>query len=207
MSMQARLKRSPARPSRQSETAVLPGEDRIEFEKLHSDLITEFSPDGALEHRTVADLARFIWRKQNLATFLKAERARRRYHDLESPKDQSWPLDIDIVGFTFEEFVANRRALEELIRKELGEETYALAKAGKAAEVESFIADLNIEERLDAMIDRCLQRLWFLKGFALLKRSAASSRIGRYGNVNKNGVEDLSTRAPRIGQERAGVVA
>jgi len=173
MSMRGRLNRSPARPSRHPETAVLPGEDRIEFEKLHSDLITEFCPDGALEHRTVADLARFIWRKQNLATFRTAELASRRYHDLKSPVDRSWP-PIDIAEF--EKFVAKHRAQEELIRKELGEQTYALAKASKAAEVKPFIEDLNIEERLDAMIDRCLQRLWFLKEFALLKHSAPSYR-------------------------------
>jgi hypothetical protein len=174
--MRGRLNRSPARPCRHPETAVLPGEDRIEFEKLHSDLITEFCPDGALEHSTVADLARFIWRKGNLATFRKAELASRRYHDLKSPKDRSWPPNIDIDMAEFEEFVAKHRAQEELIRKELGEETYALAKPGKAAEVKPFIEDLNIEERLDAMIDRCLQRLWFLKELALLKRSAPSYR-------------------------------
>ena len=35
-----------------SANAVLGGEDRAEFEELHRDLISEFSPDGALEHRT-----------------------------------------------------------------------------------------------------------------------------------------------------------
>jgi hypothetical protein len=59
-----------------SATAVLPGESRAEFEKLHCDLIAEFAPSGALEDDIVMSLAQFIWRKQNLATLRKAERAR-----------------------------------------------------------------------------------------------------------------------------------
>src|SRR5215475_14228801 len=58
-----------------SATALLPGEDRTAFEKLHRALIAEFTPVGALEEDIVADLARLIWRKQNLATFRIAQLA------------------------------------------------------------------------------------------------------------------------------------
>jgi len=46
-----------------SATALLPGEDRAAFEKLHHALIAEFTPVGALEEDIVADLARLLWRK------------------------------------------------------------------------------------------------------------------------------------------------
>ena len=49
-------------------TAVLDGEDPKEFEKLHRDLIAEIVPQGVLEDDIVADMARLMWRKQNLAT-------------------------------------------------------------------------------------------------------------------------------------------
>ena len=52
-----------------SATAVLPGENRADFEKLHQDLIAEFNPVGAFEHGIVANMARLLWRKSNLATF------------------------------------------------------------------------------------------------------------------------------------------
>jgi hypothetical protein len=59
-----------------SALAVLPGEDRAEFEKLHRALIAEYSPSGPLEHHYVAELARLIWRLQNLATLRVAKLAR-----------------------------------------------------------------------------------------------------------------------------------
>ena len=59
-----------------SATTVLPGESRAEFEKLHRDLVAEFSPSGALEDDIVMTIARLVWRKQNLATLRIAEHAR-----------------------------------------------------------------------------------------------------------------------------------
>ena len=59
-----------------SATAVLPGESRAEFEKLHRDLVAEFSPSGALEDDVVMNIARIVWRKRNLATLRIAGHAR-----------------------------------------------------------------------------------------------------------------------------------
>jgi hypothetical protein len=42
---------------------------------LHRGLIAELTPVGVLEEDIVADLARLIWRKQNLKTFRIAELA------------------------------------------------------------------------------------------------------------------------------------
>ena len=41
-----------------SAIAVLPGESRAEFEKLHRDLMAEFTPSGALEDDIVMNIAR-----------------------------------------------------------------------------------------------------------------------------------------------------
>ena len=59
-----------------SSLAVLPGEDRAEFEKKHRQLIAEYSPSGPLEHHEVLVLARLIWREENLSTFAVARTAR-----------------------------------------------------------------------------------------------------------------------------------
>jgi hypothetical protein len=69
-----------------SATAVLPGESRAEFEKLHRDLIAEFSPSGALEDDVVMNIAHLVWRKQNLATLRTGERARERRNAIISEK-------------------------------------------------------------------------------------------------------------------------
>src|SRR5262245_29032249 len=65
-------------------TAILPGENRADFEKLHQSLIAELAPVGALEDDIVATMARFVWRKQNLATFRIAVLARNRYSAIRS---------------------------------------------------------------------------------------------------------------------------
>jgi hypothetical protein len=54
-------------------TAVLPGESRAAFEKLHRGLIAEYTPSGVTEDDIVADIARLMWRKQNLGTLRTAE--------------------------------------------------------------------------------------------------------------------------------------
>ena len=59
-----------------SSLAVLPGEDRAEFEKKHRQLIAEYSPSGPLEHHYVLMLARLIWREENLSTFAVVKTAR-----------------------------------------------------------------------------------------------------------------------------------
>jgi hypothetical protein len=59
-------------------TALLPGEDFAEFEKLHHRLVAEFAPTGPLEADIVATIARLMWRKQHLGTIRCAELARDR---------------------------------------------------------------------------------------------------------------------------------
>lgn len=69
-----------------SATTLLPGEDSAAFEKLHRALIAEFSPVGTLEEDIVSDMARLIWRKQNLATFRIAELAQKRDEEIRREK-------------------------------------------------------------------------------------------------------------------------
>jgi hypothetical protein len=49
-----------------SAATLLRGEDRGAFEKLHRNLISEFSPVGALEEDIVETITHLMWRKQNL---------------------------------------------------------------------------------------------------------------------------------------------
>jgi hypothetical protein len=56
-------------------TAVLPGESRAAFEKLHRGLIAEYAPSGVHEKHIVINMARRIWRQQNLETLRISERA------------------------------------------------------------------------------------------------------------------------------------
>ena len=155
-------------------TALLPGENPAAFEKLHHDLIAELAPTGALEDDIVATLARLVWRKQNLATFRIAKLARERFSAIKSEK---LPSD-DLLGFEEEIDPAEReaamRAAEDQARNELGD-TYELVEIGETAKVDGLLKELEIEERLGAMIDRCLKRLLFLRGLKTIPTASSSS--------------------------------
>jgi hypothetical protein len=56
-----------------AKTAILPGEDRREFEELHSALIEEWAPVGPTEEDAVLSIAKGAWRKRRLQKFLHAE--------------------------------------------------------------------------------------------------------------------------------------
>jgi hypothetical protein len=154
-------------------TAILPGEDATEFEKLHQDLIDELIPAGALEDDIVATMARLVWRKRNLATFLVAELARMRYSKIKSEKVPSdFPLWQPFQEMDPAERKEAYRAAEDQARHELGD-TYKLVEIGEIATLERLTKDLDVEERLDGMIDKCLKRLLFLKGLKSISASSA----------------------------------
>ena len=78
------------------------------------------------------------------------------------------------------------RAGEDQARNELGD-TYELVEIGETAEVDGLLRELEIEERLGAMIDRCLKRLLFLRGLktiptACLLFSAFAANSGAHAS-------------------------
>jgi hypothetical protein len=56
-----------------AKTVILPGEDRREFEELHSALIKEWAPVGPTEEDAVLTIAKGVWRKRRHQKFLHAE--------------------------------------------------------------------------------------------------------------------------------------
>jgi hypothetical protein len=100
-----------------SAIGLLPGEDPVAFAKLHQGLRAEHCPDGPLEEDTVRDIARYMWRKRNLAIFRIAEAARERnatirsemipstkppiyWPDLAVPPDWTPPDPADVAAAT-----------------------------------------------------------------------------------------------------------
>ena len=60
------------------------------------------------------------------------------------------------------------QAVEDQARKDLGA-NYVLVEIGETATMERLLQDLAVEERVDAIIDKCLKRLLFLRGLKSLK--------------------------------------
>jgi len=165
-----------------SSTAVLPGENPAEFEKLYQALIAELVPVGALEENVVADIARLVWRKQNLATFSLAQGLRTVWHQLKSEKIyEKFPETTEASRWITasdgerDKFVEAIRAATDQARKKLGEEAFRLIQTDETATFEHLLRDLQIEERLGAMIDKCLKRFLFLRGLKSLPTSTSSA--------------------------------
>ena len=163
-------------------TAVLPGENPVEFEELHQALIAELAPAGALEENIVADIARLVWRKRNLATFRRAENVRAVWFELREKKfyenfqvpatpDSPWSMLSDSQRAKVDE---TTRSMIEHARKELGED-FRLVEIGDTATVEGLLRDLDIEERLNALIDKGLKRLLFLRGLKSISPVSSST--------------------------------
>jgi hypothetical protein len=170
-----------------SATGLLPGEDRAAFEKLHQDLRLEYCPDGLLQEDTVRDIARWTWRKQNLGTFRIAEAARERASAIRSemipsttpsfglrPLGEPDPADVK----------AATEAAEAQARKELGAD-YKFVEMGDLATATQMLADLEVEARLNAMIDRLLKRLWMLQASKSLSSTASSTTLPRLSGPKK----------------------
>ena len=149
-----------------SATAILPGEDPDAFKELHQNIIAELALVGALEDDIGWTIARLVWRKEHLATLRKGELVLEHESRIQAQKSQFEVLEM-------EKYSAERRevimqATEDQARKDLGA-SYELVEIGEAATVDRLLQDLAVVERLDAMIDKCLKRLLFLRGLKSLK--------------------------------------
>ena len=160
-----------------SAMALLPGENPAEFKKLHERLIAELVPQGALEEDIVATIARLVWRKQNLAIFRLAKHAQDRWSAIKSEK---LPDDFSMLSGLEDpaEHQALIREAEHEARKELGE-NYKLVEVGEIATFDCLMKDLEVEERLDAMINKRLKGLLFVRGLKSLsgRSTAPQQRI------------------------------
>jgi hypothetical protein len=162
-----------------SATNVLPGESRAAFEKLHRDLIAEYAPSGVHEQHIVMNMARLIWRQQNLTTLRIAERAQARRAAIVNEKFNVNPLLLITKELNEVDPKKLKRVAESEAQEELGE-TYEFVEIGEAATFDGLINELEIQERLDAAINRCLKQLLMVRGVksvAAAPPSASPKRI------------------------------
>jgi hypothetical protein len=163
--------------------AVLPGEDKAAFEKLHRDLIAELNPKGPLEEDIVVTLARYVWRKQNLKTYQLAQAAKKRRVELMTTLIEREDIPEEIVA----RMLKNRTAYPQIPRRSLSEENIAKVKSiveqlheqmnnqdFELAEIADDLTTANLQnelaliDRLDAMIDRAIKRVLMVRGIKSL---------------------------------------
>jgi hypothetical protein len=175
--MVERVKRKKANPALKhggySKRCVLPGEKLSDFEKLFAGLVDEFQPAGVAERDVVFTMARLFWRKQNLETFEVAQELSWRQNVfIEQEKQRRGLLVIRRERGLYEsdkEFEARLQAEQDCKEAEQVGEERARKEFGKTYQLIGVSAKrtfrtLSIEERLDAMIDKCVKRLLTLRG-------------------------------------------
>ena len=125
--------------------------------------IAELTPFGVLEDDIVADLARLVWRKQNLMTLRIAERARNRRSQIINENGDSTEYYPMLPTF---EVPADPRGTNASWASRLGktQAAYELITIGEAATLDGLTKELDIKERLDAGIARCLKQLLLVRG-------------------------------------------
>jgi hypothetical protein len=165
-----------------SATAVLPGESHAEFDKLHRGLIAELAPTGVLEDDIVKTIAHLVWRKQNLGTLRISERAQSRWSGLPAigEKTVMYKNRLSNPSQKDKEIMeANIREIAQIL-EELGD-AVELAVIGDAGTFDGLTKELEIQERLNAAINRCLKELLMVRGvksFAAAPPSAAKRITG-----------------------------
>jgi hypothetical protein len=169
-----------------SEATLLPGEDPAEFKELHRDLIAEFTPNGRIEEETVATIARLMWRRQNLARFeigqlsyflaegfKKAALAEASKNANESQERRNSKDDDELIA-EFEELIEADKRVAKAEGARKGEAEAEWFEITKAAALTRLMKELDVEERLDAMIDKSIKRLLFVRGLKSITSSAAT---------------------------------
>jgi hypothetical protein len=173
-----------------SSLGLLPGENAAAFRKLHKDLISQYAPVGPLEDDKVATIARTLWRKQNPQPFRVREYAVGRLAAIRREKGATpheitfpnyWGDDIrDLVDDPRdpEELQAAYRAAEEQARKELGS-AYKLIELGEIATIDGMMKELDVLDRFDAKIAKCVKELWYMQGFRSTSIGSSTASPGR----------------------------
>jgi hypothetical protein len=131
---------------------------------------------------------------QNLETFRVAEAARKRASAIRSemiPSTTPPLFDFPLLGASSDwsppdpaDVKAATEAAEAQARKELGE-NYKFVEMGDLATPTQMFADLEVEERLNAMIDKLLKRLWMLQASKSLSSTASSTTLPRLSGPRK----------------------
>jgi replication initiation and membrane attachment protein DnaB len=146
-----------------SQSTLLPGEDPAEFEELHRGLVEEFRPNGRMEEETVASIAHLMWRRQNLAQFEIGQLSNLIVEALKKAPELT-KKETDELFSDMEKLAEAKRRAHKAEGDRKNEAQVELLEISKTVTLNRLMKELDVEERLDAMIDRLIKRLLFVRG-------------------------------------------
>jgi hypothetical protein len=161
-----------------SNTTLLPNEDANAFQKLHDGLRNELIPSGPLEEDVVLSIAHLLWRKRNMSTYQAVEWTKRKVNEVHArygPKSAFPILNLD--ERTPAEIEADCEARKEELQA-ISRDAEAFIEMGELATVERLYEDLEINDRLDSLVDRALKRL-LIRGVKSMSVTASNQKTRR----------------------------
>jgi hypothetical protein len=159
---------------------LLPGENKADREKLRREIVADLKPSGALEEDIIEIIAWLMWRKKNMGIFVYAEHLRRirdqiiedecrqRGVEHEGPRPE-----VPLYPEEAEDNVKREEAVqagEAEARRKIGRDEYEWIES-KAATVKGLLKDVELEERLNASIYKCVKQLLMVRGVKSLPPS------------------------------------
>jgi hypothetical protein len=157
---------------------LLPQEDEAEHEKHRRDVFDEYKPNGPSEVDTVNELSGLLWRKKHLLIYKLAANARLKRSSFFAHQDYAPPsiprLGSPEMRYSKEELQDLDRKATERAKAELGP-CLELVEIGEVATTEYLLGELDIIERINGMIDRCIKRLLMIRGAKSLSESSSNN--------------------------------
>ena len=153
---------------------LLPTESRAKFRKFRKQVFAELNPVGRIEEDICDEIVRCEWRRQHLATYELAERARTRHKAIRSeivPEVRYMPELPSLPTFEYlphpenpspEELRSAQRRADKKIQIELGA-ALELVELGEVATLERLEKQVGIRDRLDVMTARLYKKLAYVR--------------------------------------------
>jgi predicted DNA-binding transcriptional regulator AlpA len=148
-----------------STIGLLPGESPALFKKYQKVVVDEFRPNGLVELDIVLTIARLLWRKENLASFETAKLVNYRFRQIFEEEKQSRGISqMFVKGENHAALEEAWRAAQTKARSELGDWDWDEFLDNKFGTIERLKKDLELLERLDAIIEKGVKRLLMVRG-------------------------------------------
>ena len=183
-----------------SKINFLPGEDPQEFENLKASLFAEYNATGRSEEEVLESIASVMWKQRRLGLYLhiKVLRDKLSREAKQAPRGALDPLAPALARFKaisiggkadpaeVERILDEQRAEKEAERiareKEAAEaeknrtDDERLLAIGDELSLDQLSKELEIEAKLEAVLDRLYKRLWQIKAFKPLLNASDSQR-------------------------------
>lgn len=148
-----------------SEVLILPGEDPAAFEELKRRLFAEYNVSGCSEEKTMTSIAKAMWQLQRLGLYEHVQHLRARGPDSANRKGSIAEAFKAKYGMPVTDVPTVPDEPAEKTNDEL------LLELGKLVTLDHLDKELDVENKLQAKIDRLFKRLYQIKAMKSLAGS------------------------------------